>query len=47
MPVKVTMTTMKKLPCGATLGLKGALYSADDFSSDTEKFWFWLAKSFG
>lgn len=36
----------KKLPCGATLGLKGALYSADAHSSDTEKFWVWLAKSF-
>jgi len=36
----------KKLPCGATLGLKGALYGADEHSSDTEKFWFWLAKKF-
>jgi len=36
----------KKLPCGATLGLKGAFYSADELSSDTEKFWFWLAKKF-
>jgi hypothetical protein len=36
----------RKLPCGATVGLKGALYSADAFSSDTEKFWVYVTKSF-
>jgi hypothetical protein len=44
---EIDLQLTKKLPCGAMLGLKGALYSADEFSTDTEKFWFWLAKKFG
>ena len=43
---ELDLMVTKKLPCGATVGLKGALYSADAHSSDTEKFWFWVAKSF-
>jgi len=31
---------------GLTLGGKAAFYDADDFATDTSKFWFWLAYGF-
>jgi hypothetical protein len=35
-----------KAACGAVVGLKGAIYDADQFSVDTEKFWVWTAYKF-
>jgi len=43
---EVDLQATYKTAWGQTFGLKGAFYEADDFSSDTNKLWFWTAWSF-
>ncbi len=43
---EVDLLASRTFECGVVGGLKLASYSADEFSEDTTKAWFWLGYSF-